>query len=128
MKKRLPAITFVLVLSLTVATWAAKAKTTEFSATLTGSGEVPPVKSMTKGEATFVVSPDGKTISYKMVISNIKNPTMAHIHMGATGKTAPWRSNSTLYRALLRPARSRKGRLPQKTWLDQCRARPSPPS
>ncbi len=48
------------------------------------------VNTKATGEATFRLSPDGKSISYKLVVSNINNVFMAHIHLSATGDILVW--------------------------------------
>ena len=51
---------------------------------LTGSHEVPPVKTMARGAGVIEVASDG-TVSGKVTTRGIKG-TMAHIHEGAPGK------------------------------------------
>ncbi len=51
---------------------------------LTGSQEVPPVKTMARGSGVIEVAADGK-VSGKVTTRGIKG-TMAHIHEGAPGK------------------------------------------
>ncbi len=41
----------------------------------------PGVSSHATGEAIFQLSPDGKSLSYRLVVSNINNVFMAHIHL-----------------------------------------------
>jgi hypothetical protein len=60
-----------------------------FKAELSGSNIVPPIKTMAKGEATFMVGKDGKSITYKLTVKNIENITAAHIHEGKRGKNGP---------------------------------------
>jgi hypothetical protein len=60
-----------------------------FKAKLTGSNEVPSVKTKAKGEIKFKLSKDGKQLSYKLQVKNIENPNAAHIHLGKKGKTGP---------------------------------------
>src|ERR1039457_308327 len=60
-----------------------------FKAKLTGSDEVPSVKTKAKGEIKFKLSKDGKELSYKLQVKNIENPTAAHIHLGKKGKSGP---------------------------------------
>lgn len=55
-------------------------------ADLSGSNEVPSVKTKAKGEAKFTLSDDGKKMSYTLVLRDIENPTAAHIHLGEAGK------------------------------------------
>jgi hypothetical protein len=40
-----------------------------FEAELSGSNVIPPVKTMAKGEATFMLSKDGKSIAYKLTVA-----------------------------------------------------------
>lgn len=56
---------------------------------LSGSNEVPANASEAKGEATFIVSPDGETIRFEITVSHIDNPFMAHIHMAPAGVNGP---------------------------------------
>ncbi|HLO27434.1 MAG TPA: CHRD domain-containing protein, partial [Geobacteraceae bacterium] len=51
-----------------------------FHAKLTGNDQVPSVKTKAKGEATFKLSSDGKTLSYTLHVKNVLNTTAAHIH------------------------------------------------
>jgi hypothetical protein len=60
-----------------------------FKAKLTGSDQVPSVKTKAKGEAKFKLSSDGKTLSYTLHVKNILNTTAAHIHRGMKGKNGP---------------------------------------
>jgi predicted secreted protein with PEFG-CTERM motif len=48
------------------------------------------VSSQATGNATFQLSPDGQSISYKLVVSNINNVFMAHIHLSPSGNIAVW--------------------------------------
>ncbi len=50
----------------------------------------PGVSSQATGNATFQLSPDGQSISYKLVVSNINNVFMAHIHLSPSGNIAVW--------------------------------------
>lgn len=56
-----------------------------FSAHLSGSNEVHTVVSEATGKATFQLSKDGNVLSYKLIVEDIENVTMAHIHLGAPG-------------------------------------------
>lgn len=53
---------------------------------LTGAEEVPPNDSRAQGQATFRVSPDGSSISFRLNIANIENVLMAHIHLAPAGE------------------------------------------
>jgi hypothetical protein len=86
--KTVKLLLFVL-LSTMLAVSAGFAAETSFKAKLTGSDEVPSVKTKAKGEVTFKLSKDGKELSYKLQVKNIENPTAAHIHLGKKGKSGP---------------------------------------
>jgi hypothetical protein len=60
-----------------------------FRATLSGSEEVPPKNTQAAGSATFILSADGKSMSYRIRVMNIDKVTMAHIHSGRTGENGP---------------------------------------
>jgi hypothetical protein len=56
-----------------------------FRTHLNGDEEVPVRDTEAQGQATFKVSDDGKSISYKVNVANIENVTQSHIHLGAPG-------------------------------------------
>ena len=60
-------------------------KVMNFRAHLTGDQEVPSNGSIAQGQAIFQLSKDGKELSYKLIVANIDNVRMAHIHIGAAG-------------------------------------------
>jgi hypothetical protein len=60
-----------------------------FTATLAGGSQVPKVASKASGDATFTVSDDGKRIEYTLMVRDLRDVTMAHIHLGAAGKNGP---------------------------------------
>ncbi|MFH5832767.1 CHRD domain-containing protein [Halalkalibaculum sp. DA3122] len=57
-----------------------------FRAHLKGSNEVPPVETDAQGQAIFQVSKDGSSIDYKLIVANIENVLMAHIHNAPSGQ------------------------------------------
>jgi len=60
---------------------------------LTGDEEVPVRDTQAQGQAIFQISPDGTSISYKLIVANIENVTQAHIHMapfGVNGGIVVW--------------------------------------
>jgi hypothetical protein len=64
-----------------------------FVAQLSGSQEVPPNASRARGVATFRLSGDGTELTYRLVVANIENVTMAHIHLApadANGPVVAW--------------------------------------
>lgn len=62
---------------------------TRFRAHLAGDAEVPPNDSRATGQATFTLSADGTTLEYRLVVANIRDVTMAHIHMAPAGESGP---------------------------------------
>ena len=56
-----------------------------FQAHLNGGAEVSPANTNAQGEAIFKLSKDGNSIYYKLIVSNIYNVRMAHIHLGPAG-------------------------------------------
>lgn len=60
-----------------------------FTATMTGSEEVPPKNTQATGSAKFISSSDENSMTYRIRVANINGVTMAHIHSGETGKNGP---------------------------------------
>jgi len=60
-----------------------------YRAALKGSEEVPAHVTKAHGTATFTVSRDGTEIKYKLIVANMTNVTVAHIHVGAPGENGP---------------------------------------
>jgi len=62
-----------------------------FVATLSGAEEVaePPVETRARGQAWFQLSPDGTELAYRVIVANIENVTMAHIHLAPAGANGP---------------------------------------
>jgi hypothetical protein len=56
-----------------------------FVTPLNGGEEVPPRDTQAHGVAIFQLSPDGSTMSYRLIASNIENVVASHIHIGAAG-------------------------------------------
>jgi hypothetical protein len=67
------------------------APVTSFSATLSGSEEVPPVPTTATGAATFTVS--GDQIVYAVNVAGIENAVVSHIHIAPVGENGPVRLN-----------------------------------
>jgi hypothetical protein len=53
---------------------------------LKGDQEVPPRETDAQGQAIMKVSADGRSVSYKLIASNIDNVIQAHIHIGPAGQ------------------------------------------
>lgn len=87
MKKAFQCAVFVLGLALLVPV--ARAQQKSFKATLSGASQVPVVQTSANGQATFRLSPNGKSISYTLTVMNLNETTMAHIHLAAAGKNGP---------------------------------------
>jgi hypothetical protein len=64
---------------------------TNFTATLSGANEVPPVSTTATGTATLTVS--GQQITYTVNVTNLQNALVAHIHIAPTGQNGPVRLN-----------------------------------
>jgi hypothetical protein len=56
-----------------------------FGTPLSGSEEVPANASTARGSAVFQLNADGTALTYKLIVANIENVFMAHIHLGAPG-------------------------------------------
>jgi hypothetical protein len=75
----------VAALLVTSPAWAAQT----FQAMLDGHSQAPKVESKATGEATFTVADDGKEIAYTVTVRGLDDVTMAHIHIGKSGKNGP---------------------------------------
>jgi CHRD domain len=64
----------------------ANAQKTKFEANLSGKNEIPPIDTSAQGQATFEVSPDGKSLKFALNVNNPADVTMAHIHLGEPGQ------------------------------------------
>ena len=78
---RVVTLSLVLLLVTGVAAYAADF----IAAPLSGGEEVPARDTKARGNATFDLSDDGTSISYKLIASNINNVIAAHIHLGPAG-------------------------------------------
>ena len=65
------------------------AQTRTYTATLVPTEEVPPNASTATGQATFQLSADGQSLTYRITVNNIQNVTASHIHIGARGENGP---------------------------------------
>jgi len=81
LSKRVPLLTTVLALVLLVAVGTAAADALNFRAHLSGKYAIPAVvDTQAQGQAILNYNDDG-TISYKLIVANIQNTRMAHIHL-----------------------------------------------
>ena len=60
-----------------------------FRAHLTGDQEVPPRETLATGQAIFQLSKDGMSLSYKIIVANLDNLTMSHIHVANESSNGP---------------------------------------
>ena len=56
-----------------------------FVAHLIGANEVPPRDTRAEGELKLQLSPDGQSLDYRIIASNIDNVFMSHIHIAPVG-------------------------------------------
>jgi hypothetical protein len=90
MSRRLLIALAAVALSLTAFVGAASGAPPQMFVTpLNGGEEVPPRETNAHGVAIFQLSPDGTTMSYRLIASNIENVIAAHIHIGAFGVNGP---------------------------------------
>jgi hypothetical protein len=91
--KRFSTIVLLVTLFLLATVSVAAAAQRNFRAHLSGAEEVPPagvvVETLAQGQAIFQLSKDGDAIHYKLIVANIENVFMAHIHKGARGTNGP---------------------------------------
>ena len=86
--RRLRFLAFALVALLT-AVGTVGAQTRTYTVPLTPAEEVPPRASTATGQATFQLSADGQSLTYRLTVDNIQNVIGAHIHIGARGENGP---------------------------------------
>lgn len=89
MRRLLILVSALLILVFSFATVAAQPANRNFIAPLSGAEEVPPADTKARGLAQFQLSKDGSEISYKVIVANIENVTMAHIHLAPAGANGP---------------------------------------
>ena len=61
-----------------------------FVAPMDGSQEATPNNSKATGNAVFQLSKDGTELHYKLIVANIQNVTMAHIHLLPSTSVVVW--------------------------------------
>jgi hypothetical protein len=89
MKKKSILLLLVLILVLAVTSGVSARQERNFTAHLTGGAEVPPVDTRATGQAIFRVVDDGMAIEYRLIVANIENVSMAHIHLAPAGVNGP---------------------------------------
>jgi hypothetical protein len=61
-----------------------------FNSPMDGAQEVPtPRETPARGNAVYKLNDDGTAIRYKLIVANIENVFMAHIHRGPAGTAGP---------------------------------------
>ena len=90
MKRLLIALAVVIGMLALPATAAATPRTGIFIAHLTGDQETPPNDSLAQGEVIFHLNADG-TMTWKLIVANIDNVFMAHIHIAPRHVPGPVR-------------------------------------
>lgn len=64
-------------------------KVKNFRAHLSGDQEATPNETIAQGQAIFQLSKDGKELSYKLIVANLKDLLNAHIHLAPAGVNGP---------------------------------------
>jgi hypothetical protein len=67
----------------------AQADDSTYTAHLSAANEVPTNASLARGQAIFMLSADGTTIEYRLIVANLENPIAAHIHIAPEGVNGP---------------------------------------
>ena len=62
---------------------------TNYRAILRGSNQNRPVETNAHGVFIATLSSDGKSITFKLIVANMENVTMAHIHIGDSATNGP---------------------------------------
>jgi hypothetical protein len=61
-----------------------------YTVELTGQANVPdPIKTPASGQAQFVVSADGKSVSYVLTVKDLDNASAGDLHLGSRGQNGP---------------------------------------
>jgi hypothetical protein len=87
--KRSAILTVVLAAMLVASAVSAAAQPRTYVAPMSSAQEVPANDSLARGQAVFRLSADGTTIDYRLIVANIQNVTMAHIHVAPAGANGP---------------------------------------
>ncbi len=57
-----------------------------FTAHLSGANEVPAADTRAQGQAIFNLSLDGNSLRYRLIVANIENVRMSHLHLAPAGQ------------------------------------------
>jgi hypothetical protein len=87
--KKITILTLLVAMLIITGTVAATPGHGNFRAHLNGGAEVPPVATVSQGQAIFNVSADGATLQYKLIVANLVDTLQAHIHLGPAGQNGP---------------------------------------
>lgn len=68
---------------------AAGAAGRDYGTHLAGRNEVPSRDTPAQGQAIFSLNEDGTELSYKLIVSNIRNVVASHIHVGPPDENGP---------------------------------------
>jgi len=60
-----------------------------FNAHLTGDQEVPARETLATGQAVFKLSKDGSELYFKVIVANLENLSVSHIHVAPAGQNGP---------------------------------------
>lgn len=63
--------------------------TSSFAASLTGQQVVPAINSKARGEVVMTLSQDSRSLHYKLIVQDINDVTMAHLHLAPKGQNGP---------------------------------------
>ena len=92
-KSRILVLFLAFLLVLATAGLAAASSQRNFRAHLNGDQEVPPVETLAQGQALFQLNQAGDAIHYKLIVANIEDVRMSHIHLapaGSNGGVVAW--------------------------------------
>src|SRR5207245_5175141 len=90
MKRNKTTILALLLLAVTLATPVVAVKQhTNYRAILRGSNQNRPVETNAHGVFIATLSSDGKSITFKLIVANKENVTMAHIQIGDSATNGP---------------------------------------
>ena len=64
-------------------------RTRNFGTHLSGDNQPVPVETRAQGQAIFQLSKDGSRLYYKLIVANINDVFMAHIHLAPEGANGP---------------------------------------
>jgi hypothetical protein len=87
--KKLPILSVLLIAGIAFAVQNQKSPESKFAARLLGDQEVPRVTTKAYGEAKVWIDQANTRIRYKLNVTDLKNVTGAHLHLGPLGKNGP---------------------------------------